>query len=162
MHLLTLSSVASYVHPASVLPENALGLTFDSETPLSPLILPFHAQSDPVYTPVPQPQEEGATISSTLLSLSYHVQSPSPMPAPPPAQTSLVTRHPDTHFPSLLLLLLLHRKRQVLIIRRIALPCLVWSSSLTHTLLQHALRTFLATTHISITLSATRPTTPGD
>ena len=98
-HLFTLLSVASYVNPASVSPENILDLTFDLETPVSPLILPSHAQSDPVYTSVPQPQEEGATFSSTLLSPLYHVQSPSPTLAPPSIQTSLVTHHSSTPLP---------------------------------------------------------------
>ena len=84
LHLLTLSSVASYVHPASVSLENALGLTFDLEAPLSPLVLPSRVQSDSAYTPVPQPQEEEAVILSNHSSPSYHVQSPSPTPTPPP------------------------------------------------------------------------------
>ena len=95
-HLLTLSSVANYIYPVSALPENALGLTFDLETPLAPLILPSHAQSNLVYTPVPQPQEKGVTIFSTLSSPLYHIQSPSSTPTPPPAQTSLVTCRSDT------------------------------------------------------------------
>jgi hypothetical protein len=85
--LLTLSSVASYINPASILSENTFGLTFDSKTPLSPLILPSHSQFDPVYILIPQPQEEGATISSTLSSPSYHIQFPSPH--------SCITTHSD-------------------------------------------------------------------
>ena len=95
-HLLTLSSVTSHVHPASVLSENALGLTFNLETLLSPLVLPPRAQSDPVYTLLPQPQEEGATISSALFLPSYHIQSPSPSPVPSPVQTFSVTHRPST------------------------------------------------------------------
>jgi hypothetical protein len=94
--LLTLSSAASYVHPASVSPDNALGLTLDPETPLSPLVLPSRAQSDPVYTPLPQPEEEGARITSVHSSPSYHVKSPSPSPAPLPVSTPLVTRRAST------------------------------------------------------------------
>ena len=173
--LLTLSSAASYVHPASVSPDNALGLTFDPETPLSPLVLPSHAQSDPVYTSLPQPQEEGATISSVLSSPSYHVQSP---PSSHHPHTTFSLLHPllhhhpfrplwllvvqAPHLPSLLLLLLLHRKRQTLITKRIVLPHPVRSSSLTHTLLQCAPRTYPAATHISITLSTIKTVTLGN
>ena len=100
----------------------------------------------------------------------------SPQPPRPPTTYSLLHPLPYHHLfrplwllvaqapylPSLLLLLLLHRKRQILITKRIILPHSVRFSFLTHTLLQHAPRTFPAATHISITLSATRPMTPGN